>query len=109
MSHGAEDDTSSVSLFPSQNERSVEPPPKTKLPWGRIFIVMTCFLADALSITVVLPMAPFMVRRELHFAANGADDGKIGYYSGLVAASYTLGQLLCFPQWGALSDRIGRR
>ena len=108
MSHGADDDVSSVSLFPSQEERSVAPP-KTKLPWGRLLIVMTCFLADALSITVVLPMAPFMVRRMLNFDVSGADDGKVGYYSGLVAASYTLGQLLCFPQWGALSDRIGRR
>jgi MFS family permease len=102
-------DVSPVSLLPQDAQRSVESPNKTPLPWGRLFIVMTCFLADALSITVVLPMAPFMVRHMLHFPEDGSDDGHVGYYSGLVAASYTLGQLLCFPQWGQLSDRKGRR
>ena len=100
---GDGDDDTPVSLLPPTGERSIEPE-KTKLPWGRIFIVMTCFLADALSITVVLPMAPFMVKRMIH-----VDDAHVGYYSGLVAASYTLGQLMCFPHWGALSDRKGRR
>ena len=53
--------------------------------------------------SVILPFVPFMVEGFLQ-----GPDQDIGYYSGLLGAAYQLGQL-CFPFWGAISDKIGWR
>ena len=35
--------------------------------------------------------------------------GKIGLYAGLLAASYSIGQIIGSPVWGYVSDSVGRR
>ena len=79
----------------------------TPLPRARIAILLICFFADSLALSVVLPLVPFMVKN--FYGYTGAAEARIGFVSGWVCASYTLGQVLAAPFWGALSDRIGRR
>jgi MFS family permease len=69
--------------------------------------LLFCFLSDALVVNIALPISPFMI--QLFFDFPPDQERKIGYYSGLLAASYTLGQLLTGPIWGSLSDKYGRR
>jgi MFS family permease len=68
---------------------------------------MFCFLADTLTINAALPLAPFMVQHFFHFLPS--QQSTIGYYSGLLASSYTIGQICTGPFWGAASDKHGRK
>eukprot|EP00936_MAST-01D_sp_MAST-1D-sp1_P000443 g443.t1 len=69
---------------------------------------MVVFLSNALAYYSPLPMIPFMVQ---HFYSlnSESEQARIGYLSGLVAMSFTVGKVIASPFWGALSDRIGRR
>ena len=80
----------------------------TPLPLGRIAVLMVVFLSNALAYYSPLPMIPFMVQ---HFYSlnSESEQARIGYLSGLVAMSFTVGKVIASPFWGALSDRIGRR
>ena len=53
--------------------------------------------------SMVMPFIPFMVQRFLK-----GPEHSVGYYAGLLGAAYQLGQI-CFPFWGRISDRVGRR
>ena len=55
---------------------------------------------------MIFPFVPFLVRDQLGLAAS---DPQIPLYSGLLAAAYLLGQFLCSPFFGGLSERLGRR
>ena len=83
------------------------PPAANPLPWFRVSVLMFCFLADTLTINAALPLAPFMVQH--FFKYPSTEQNRIGYYSGLIASSYTLGQICTGPFWGGASDRHGRR
>jgi MFS family permease len=93
---------------------------------------MLVFLGDSISISVIFPFVPFLVQ---HFFQFGLEDqhqvctllsqlcantrpnqshaatihAQIGYYAGMIASTYTIGQLISSGFWGSLSDRIGRR
>ena len=71
-------------------------------------MLMVVFLSNALAYYSPLPMIPFMVQ---HFYSlnSESEQARIGYLSGLVAMSFTVGKVIASPFWGALSDRIGRR
>ena len=75
----------------------------TPLPYDRILVLVMVLLGDTICMSVILPFVPFMVKGFLR-----GPEHDIGYYSGLLGAAYQLGQL-CFPFWGAISDRVGRR
>mmetsp|Transcript_2801 Transcript_2801/g.8266 ORF Transcript_2801/g.8266 Transcript_2801/m.8266 type:complete len:506 (+) Transcript_2801:336-1853(+) len=87
-------------------QRGAPPPPPaspTPLPVAKIALLVMVLLGDIMSLTVVLPMTPFLVARY-----HDGPDSTVGYYSGLLGASYSLGQLIMNPFWGSLSDK-GRR
>eukprot|EP00871_Galdieria_phlegrea_P004653 jgi/Galph1/5189/GphlegSOOS_G3855.1 len=84
-----------------------EPPRTTPLPTLRLIILGLAVLADAFSVTIVYPFAPFLVRDLMHIPEWRQNE--VGYYSGLVASCFTLGSMFGSPLWGALSDQIGRR
>ena len=75
----------------------------TPLPYDRILVLVMVLLGDTICMSVILPFVPFMVEGFLR-----GPEHDIGYYSGLLGAAYQLGQL-CFPFWGAISDRVSRR
>jgi len=79
----------------------------TPLPTARVAILMIVFFADSICLSFVLPIVPFMIKDFEGY--SGAQEARIGFLSGWVCASYTLGQVLAAPFWGGLSDRIGRR
>ena len=51
-------------------------------------------------------LAPTAASDQLGLAA---DDPQLPIYSGLLGAAYLLGQFLCSPFYGSLSERLGRR
>jgi len=89
-----------VGRIPSESPDGRAPTP---LPYDRILVLVMVLLGDTICMSVILPFVPFMVEGFLR-----GPEHDIGYYSGLLGAAYQLGQL-CFPFWGAISDRIGRR
>jgi len=79
----------------------------TPLPTLRLIILGLAVLADAFSVTIVYPFAPFLVRDLMHIPEWRQNE--VGYYSGLIASCFTLGSMFGSPMWGALSDQVGRR
>ncbi|GJQ09842.1 hypothetical protein GpartN1_g1633.t1 [Galdieria partita] len=84
-----------------------EPTKPTPLPTLRLVILGLAVLADAFSVTIVYPFAPFLVRDLMHIPDWRQNE--VGYYSGLIASCFTLGSMFGSPLWGALSDQVGRR
>mmetsp|Transcript_15517 Transcript_15517/g.48029 ORF Transcript_15517/g.48029 Transcript_15517/m.48029 type:complete len:574 (+) Transcript_15517:1383-3104(+) len=80
-----------------------EPRPPTPIPYDRIAILVMVLLGDTICMSMVMPFIPFMVQRFLK-----GPEHSVGYYAGLLGAAYQLGQI-CFPFWGRISDRVGRR
>ncbi|MFQ5651183.1 MAG: MFS transporter [bacterium] len=65
----------------------------------RLSIIFAVVCIDLIGFGIVLPLLP------LYAKSYGASPVVIG----VLAVSYSLGQLLFNPLWGSLSDRIGRR
>lgn len=53
----------------------------------------------SLGYSLVIPAMPFYMK------TLGAGGRELGW----LTATYALAQTICFPYWGALSDRIGRK
>ena len=70
------------------------------------YIVLGVIFIDACNQFLIFPFIPFLVRDQLHLAA---DHPNVPLFSGLLAASYLFGQFACSPFYGALSERLGRR
>jgi MFS transporter, DHA1 family, tetracycline resistance protein len=66
------------------------------------FLIATV-LMNAIGYTIIMPVAPFIVRQYLGNSANLAE------VVGWLAATYALCQFIAAPGLGALSDRYGRR
>eukprot|EP00937_MAST-01D_sp_MAST-1D-sp2_P006865 g6865.t1 len=79
----------------------------TPVPCGQLAVLLIAFFADALCVTFLMPLMPFMVQHFFEFPEG--DQNRIGYYVALLGASYEVGQIVAGPFWGALSDRLGRR
>eukprot|EP00871_Galdieria_phlegrea_P002977 jgi/Galph1/3680/GphlegSOOS_G2324.1 len=72
----------------------------------RILLSMAS-LPDALSVTIVIPFAPFMVQELLNIPPDASY--RLGYYCGLIACCFACGSIFGSPVWGRLADKIGRR
>ena len=98
--------SSSSARRPSWHPKEEPQPPRapTPLPMGRIAVLVIVLLADTLSLTCVIPFAPFLVARY-----HEGPEYAVGYWSGLLAACYSIGQLISKPLWGKASDKYGRR
>ena len=65
----------------------------------RLLPILGITFIDIFGFSMLLPLLPFFVK---HF---GATDVVVG----LVAATYSVSQLIAGPVWGNVSDRIGRK
>lgn len=61
--------------------------PPTPVPWSRIFVVISCIFGDALTMMLVFPFVPFMVRDFL----ESKDEASVAAFAGLLAGTYKLG------------------
>jgi len=68
------------------------------------FILITMFL-NFLGFSILIPVIPFLIQKyvPLHQA------NLVGFYTGLLMATYAICQFLAAPGLGVLSDHIGRR
>ncbi|PVZ98695.1 hypothetical protein BB558_005296, partial [Smittium angustum] len=92
-----------------QNPSNIEARPPitviTPIPWKQVIILMLVRLSDPIGSTLILPFVYQFVKR----SGIAKSTGEIGWYVGILAASFSLGQSLTAIFWGQLSDRIGRR
>jgi DHA1 family tetracycline resistance protein-like MFS transporter len=65
----------------------------------RLLPILGITFIDIFGFSMLLPLMPFFVK---HF---GASD----FVVGIVAATYSISQLIAGPVWGNVSDRIGRK
>eukprot|EP00292_Cryptomonas_paramecium_P023125 CAMPEP_0113672034 /NCGR_PEP_ID=MMETSP0038_2-20120614/6033_1 /TAXON_ID=2898 /ORGANISM="Cryptomonas paramecium" /LENGTH=187 /DNA_ID=CAMNT_0000588247 /DNA_START=108 /DNA_END=667 /DNA_ORIENTATION=- /assembly_acc=CAM_ASM_000170 len=75
----------------------------TPLPRHDMFVVVCLMTSEATAYTCLFPFVPFMVR------TFDVDEENVGLYSGWIASSFMIGQLMTAFLWGWLSDRIGVR
>jgi len=73
------------------------------IPVWAVFVLMTLNFNEAVQGQVIFPFIPFAVQ---HWGVR-ADE--VGFYVGVLIASFFLAQLLSVVAWGVLSDRFGRR
>lgn len=76
--------------------------PPHSFPVGRAIILMLVNINEAVSGNIVWPFLPFLTSRY-------ALPEDVGFYTGILAASFFLGQALSVSTWGALADKFGRR
>lgn len=76
-------------------------PPESSSPVGRraIGLIFAIMLLDIIGLTIIIPVAPFLVQR------YSSDALMVTAVIGIYAA----GQFLVAPALGAISDRLGRR
>ena len=93
---------------PPESPATVAPPKtatvvKTPFPWRRMLCLLLVTLADGLTITLVMPIAPDMVR------SFGIAEVDVGSSAGMLASCYNLAQLFSNIILGRLSDIVGRK
>eukprot|EP00127_Corallochytrium_limacisporum_P003205 Clim_evm54s147 gene=Clim_evmTU54s147 len=74
------------------------------LPWRAIIVVFLIQTAEAFQIALILPYVPFMVA-----SFKGVEEKWVGIWSGLIGASFPMGQSVSAVAWGMISDRFGAR
>eukprot|EP00386_Alphamonas_edax_P015626 GDKI01047699.1.p1 GENE.GDKI01047699.1~~GDKI01047699.1.p1 ORF type:complete len:103 (-),score=24.97 GDKI01047699.1:40-348(-) len=78
---------------------------ETPLPLFKLVILGLIVLGNTVSIWMIFPMVPFIVR---HYFPD-LDEKEFGYKAGLVASAFSLGGLFGNTFWGMMSDAFGRR
>ncbi|XP_058966222.2 uncharacterized protein [Pocillopora verrucosa] len=79
------------------------PPGTTPLNWRLFSIVFLSSFCSAMSITILFPFLPAMVK------SFGISDEDTGYYAGVIASSMFIGRTAACYFWGLMTDRFGRR
>ena len=72
-----------------------------------LFVLLACLFVAMIGLGITMPVLPFYVERLA--LAEGATRQSVVVHVGLLTGVYALGQLICAPMWGRLSDRVGRR
>eukprot|EP01041_Mallomonas_annulata_P003155 gene3155-6211_t len=75
----------------------------TPLPVWQVVTVLFVQICESLNINVLFPFLAFMVE---DFGYTG---DRLGYYAGLLAASFCAAQFSSSIMWGVLSDKFGRK
>ncbi|KAF9445520.1 MFS general substrate transporter [Macrolepiota fuliginosa MF-IS2] len=78
----------------------------TSLPWPQLSLLLFLQLGEPLTSQVIYPFAPQLIR-DLNIT-NG-DEGKVGYYVGVIESLFFFTQACTVFHWGRLSDRVGRK
>jgi len=77
----------------------------TPLPKLKVLVICIIMLCESTAATMIFPFLYHMIE---HFGVAGSED-QIGFYSGMIASSFSFAQFLSAFLWGRLSDRFGRR
>mmetsp|Transcript_5402 Transcript_5402/g.15987 ORF Transcript_5402/g.15987 Transcript_5402/m.15987 type:complete len:473 (-) Transcript_5402:40-1458(-) len=72
-------------------------------PYKQIAVILAIQIAEAINGMVLFPFLTFMLRD------LGVSERRLGMYSGLVGASFFLGQVLSSYHWGRAADRFGEK
>mmetsp|Transcript_5617 Transcript_5617/g.21723 ORF Transcript_5617/g.21723 Transcript_5617/m.21723 type:complete len:462 (+) Transcript_5617:243-1628(+) len=75
-----------------------------KLPLGAAAVILAICFSEGVSATILNPFCGLMVEEEF-----GIPSTSVGYWVGLLTASFFLGQLLSSFPIGIAADKIGRR
>ena len=108
-------DTSTVEFQPIESdgdflydeyflEADEEEEEDAKLPMGAAAVILAICFSEGLSASILNPFCGLMVQEEF-----GVASAEVGYWVGLLTASFFLGQLLSSFPIGMAADRIGRR
>ena len=100
--HGVTGLSSVASGVPKARSRDSGVAVPARLPVCRAMLVCIVNLNEAIAGNIIWPFLPFL-------AARYALPEDVGFYTGMLAASYYFGQTLFVTLWGALADRWGRR
>ena len=73
-------------------------------PWLQVCTLYLVAAADGLSMTVLEPYYPLMLRTTFGF-----DEVYVGVLAGITQSSYSFASMISAPMIGSLSDRLGRR
>ena len=76
-------------------------PAATPLPRATLAVILCIQIGEALNGCVLFPFIVFMMRDA------GISERNLGWWSGLVGASFFLGQVVSSYHWGRLADRYG--
>ncbi|KAJ7039837.1 major facilitator superfamily domain-containing protein [Mycena alexandri] len=99
----AEPDQESRPLLRDQ-ETQTPRAPFTPLPKFQLVALCIGRLSDPIASTQILPYI-----NEFLATLHVADPSKVGYYSGLVASTASVAELITVFQWAKFSDIVGRR
>ena len=80
---------------------------ETPLPRKQVFVLMCVQLSEALSINMLFPVVPFLVRSFPEVDSN--DPSAVSSTASVVASCFNAAQFLSSFWWGSTSDRYGRR
>ena len=80
---------------------------ETPLPRKQVFVLMCVQLSEALSINMLFPVVPFLVRSFPE--VDGDDPSAVSSIASIVASAFNAAQFISSFWWGSASDRFGRR
>ncbi|KAI0039016.1 MFS general substrate transporter [Auriscalpium vulgare] len=78
----------------------------TPVPWAQVSILLILQLAEPLTSQVVYPFAPEFVRK---VGITHGDEGRVGYYVGLMQSIFFATQAMTVLHWSRISDTVGRK
>ncbi|EFA79922.1 hypothetical protein PPL_06742 [Heterostelium album PN500] len=86
------------------NQSTGENPGITRQQWIRVAVVYAAVLSDGLSLTLVQPFLPEILKERWGFT-----ESQTGFVSGLLIGIYSLARFFSSFTLGHLSDRFGRK
>lgn len=76
-----------------------------KFPWNKVLVIDLILLINQVSVRMVYPFIPFMVK-EFFPELN---DTQLGYKSGILGSAFNIGIFFGGLLWGYMADMYGRR
>jgi MFS family permease len=92
-----------VTATPSPTPLSTSTSGDVPFPWFQVIVLLCINYNESVQAQVIFPFVPFAV------AHWGVKEHDIGFYVGVLIASFFFAQLLLVSWWGRLADHYGRR
>jgi MFS family permease len=80
---------------------------ETPLPRNEVIVLMCFSLSEALSINMLFPIVPFLVKSFEEI--DETNSSEVTYYASIIASTFNAAQFVSSFWWGAYSDKYGRR